>query len=268
MRLVILTATLGVLPTVLGAGSGAACSQNKALRYLARSCRSSLPDRCVADVARQASAFCSSLLSATTAEISTAASTVTVVETATTTVPSPTQITATTVIPFRMVKPRRVGCPSVVGHDLSKPAVAAKLTSACHCLGISAATTAAPTQTLATTTTTTTTTTATETPHICDARYAASTLNNGYGELNWADATPATDTGRECCMRCWTAENCVAAFHNADACRLLTKLHTLEGAPVTGQCPLGVEGYEFRSWTAGAGETFKGPCWVDFQYMG
>ena len=75
-------------------------------------------------------------------------------------------------------------------------------------------------------------------------------------------------TGVECCIVCFSQENCVASavIYGDDAntivveCPLLIHVNGTE-AGATGQCPLGIQDYGFRSPQAD-GNVYPGPCGI------
>ncbi|KAK3346458.1 hypothetical protein B0T25DRAFT_552052 [Lasiosphaeria hispida] len=175
--------------------------------------------------------------------------------------------------------------------DLSTRALtrrpAAKISSVCSCLGVTAATTTTTeTSTTGTTTTeaTTTDTTTTETTTTTEVEVSVS-ITTTTTETTTTSGTVATETavldycdityngggvtegntvinagklsGRDCCVLCWYTENCVASAVGVGFCQLLVKVETLDGAPTSGVCPLGIEDYTYLE---GPGTLYRGPC--------
>ncbi|KAK3343375.1 hypothetical protein B0T25DRAFT_521534 [Lasiosphaeria hispida] len=228
-----------------------------------------------------------------TTEISTSTTTsdttITAVSTETDTSATSTATTTSYVPPEQQLpgKLKRRGprkCPDLSKKPLSRrPALS--LSSVCSCLGVTVTTvvtleiiTASSTETdfststsISTTTSTdlevsvstittssrTTTTTgvvATTTALVdyCDITYAGHDPGTGDALIS----PPGVASGRDCCLLCWITENCVAAAYPG-ACQLLVKITTLDGAPTSAQCPLGVEDYPFGP---SPGVVYRGPC--------
>ena len=312
---VFVTAALGLLPTALGGFNtirGETCTR-RALEYLA--CNAPQPS-CIENVASQARAFCSSYLSlpvkstttktqfntvtrtstrivtsrATVIKTSTSTSVTTRTETSTsiTTGATATTTAPTSYVPPETVAARRRSAPRCADLPRQKLArlPAAKLSSACRCLGITAKTkvstrtaVASSTKTKSTTRTTTSTTTrttlkisvstatsttsttstsgtvATETPVV---DYCSITYNGGGVTPGNAVIIPPGDlSGRDCCVLCWSTPNCVAAAVGLGYCQLLVKTSPLTDAPTSAQCPLGIENYQYSD---GPGTLYRGPC--------
>ncbi|KAK1752605.1 hypothetical protein QBC47DRAFT_61335 [Echria macrotheca] len=186
---------------------------------------------------------------------------------------------------------RAAAAPSVC-PDLSKKGLTrlrpAKVSSICSCLGIKAqttTTTATDTESTTTTTPTTTSTTTTQTSTSTTVETDVSTTTEttstttttgvvatttaivDYCDLTYnGGGVPPGDTvirppgdlsGRDCCVLCWNTANCVAAANGLGYCQLLIRTSTLDGAPTSDQCPLGIENYTYLD---GPGTLYRGPC--------
>ncbi|KAK4206315.1 hypothetical protein QBC37DRAFT_381220 [Rhypophila decipiens] len=81
---------------------------------------------------------------------------------------------------------------------------------------------------------------------------------SGNGIGNTILTPPGVATAFECCVLCWNTINCVASAFPS-GCQLLVKTETLDGAPTSDTCPLGIEGYNFL---LGPGVVYVGPCAV------
>ncbi|KAK6951151.1 hypothetical protein Daesc_007682 [Daldinia eschscholtzii] len=78
----------------------------------------------------------------------------------------------------------------------------------------------------------------------------------GNGKGNQAEYVQA-NSSQDCCQQCQQKQNCVASVYTGTMCQLLIKVAQLSGAITSDKCPLGVEDYPFGP---AGGMVYPGPC--------
>ncbi|KAI1483041.1 hypothetical protein F4774DRAFT_208608 [Daldinia eschscholtzii] len=167
-------------------------------------------------------------------------------------------------------------CPTLASLPMGSVSSSA-ISSACNCLGASAAvstvsdgtTTSTVTESKMTVSTktitstivtftksTTTTIVAMATQTMAYDRCSVGYSPGGNGKGNQAEYVQA-NSSQDCCQQCQQKQNCVASVYTGTMCQLLIKVAQLSGATTSDKCPLGVEDYPFGP---AGGMVYPGPC--------